>query len=321
MTKPLSKSPPKARLVTAADRVDWAFETPTIWQGRAEAFLTRVPADTKFKLIVTSPPYNIGKEYERPRKLSAYLAAQRALIRKLARRLAPDGSICWQVGNHVHGAEITPLDIEFHKIFKRLGFRLRNRIIWHFGHGLHAKRRFSGRYEVVLWYTKSNKYTFHLDPVRVPSKYPGKKSYKGNRKGEYSSHPLGKNPEDVWQIPNVKANHVEKTLHPCQFPVGLIERLVLALTNKGDLVLDPFAGVASAGVAAVVHGRRFVGCETVKKYASVGKQRLTRALQEKEPYRPHNRPIYDHTQSKLSKRPLYPKCLSKLSTKRLKRAS
>ena len=101
----------------------------------------------------------------------------------------------------------------------------------------------------------------------------------------------------------MKSNHVEKTIHPCQFPVGLIERIVLALTNPGDLVFDPFAGVASAGVAAAIHGRRFWGCELDADYAEVGRERLQAALDGEAVYRPHDRPIYDHTQSPLSKAP------------------
>ena len=114
---------------------------------------------------------------------------------------------------------------------------------------------------------------------------------------------MGKNPEDVWDIPNVKSNHVEKTIHPCQFPVGLIERLVLSMTNEGDWVFDPFAGVASAGVAAAIHKRKFCGCDISSEYLDIGKERIEEALQGKAKYRPHDKPIYDHTQSKLSKRP------------------
>ena len=190
---------------------------------------------------------------------------------------------------------------------------MRNRIIWHFGHGLHTRRRFSGRYEVVLWYTKTDDYHFDLDAVRVPSKYPGKKHFKGPKKGLVSGHPLGKNPEDlwhgaddvedVWNIPNVKSNHVEKTGHPCQFPVGLIERLILSMTKPGGLVFDPFAGVASAGVAASIHGRRFWGCELLSEYAKAGAGRIDEALNGSARYRPHDKPLYDHTQSSLSRMP------------------
>lgn len=274
-----------------------------IFQGDAEDFLSSVPETPLFDLVVTSPPYNIGKSYEKKDTLEAYIAWQKRIIDLIAPRLKPEGSLCWQVGNFVDNGQIVPLDIEFAPIFKSHGLQMRNRIIWHFGHGLHTKRRFSGRYEVVLWYTKTDDYYFDLDAVRVPSKYPGKKHFKGPKKGQVSGHPLGKNPEDVWNIPNVKSNHVEKTDHPCQFPVGLIERLILSMTRPGDLVFDPFAGVASAGVAAAIHGRRFWGCEIMEEYAQAGLDRLNAALAGGARYRPHDKPLYDHTQSSLSKMP------------------
>ncbi len=278
-----------------------------LWQGDVELFLKGLPKEPIFDLIVTSPPYNIGKEYETRTGLEKYLEWQERIIDELIPRLKTGGSICWQVGNYVDDNEIFPLDIEFAPIFKKHKLRLRNRIIWQFGHGLHNQRRFSGRYEVVLWYTntetKKDSYTFNLDPVRIAAKYPGKKHFKGPNAGKLSGNPLGKNPEDVWNIPNVKSNHVEKTDHPCQFPVGLIERLVLALTNPGDLVFDPFSGVASSGVASALHGRRFWGCEPVGEYILTGKERLQEALDGTVLYRPHDKPLYDHTKSNLSKAP------------------
>lgn len=278
-----------------------------MWHGDVEAFLKSLPEIPLFDLIVTSPPYNIGKAYETRRELDKYLGWQEQVIDVLIPRLKRGGSLCWQVGNYVDENQIFPLDIEFAPIFKKHNLQMRNRIVWHFGHGLHTQRRFSGRYEVVLWYTKTESkkdtFTFNLDAVRVGAKYPGKKHFKGPNVGKLSGNPLGKNPEDVWDIPNVKSNHIEKTGHPCQFPVGLIERLVLALTNPGDLVFDPFAGVASAGVAAAIHGRRFWGCELDLSYARKGLQRVREALDGKAIYRPHDKPLYDHTQSTLSKAP------------------
>ncbi len=281
-----------------------------IFQGDTEQFLASLPSEPLFDLVVTSPPYNIGKSYEKKDALETYMAWQKRIINLIVPRLKPEGSLCWQVGNFVDNGQIVPLDIEFAPIFKGHGLQMRNRIIWHFGHGLHTRRRFSGRYEVVLWYSKTDDYYFDLDAVRVPSKYPGKKHFKGPKKGLVSGNPLGKNPEDVWEdvedvwnIPNVKSNHVEKTRHPCQFPVGLIERLVLSMTRSGGLVFDPFAGVASAGVAAAIHGRRFWGCELMAEYAKEGLARLELALDGRARYRPHDKPLYDHTQSSLSRKP------------------
>lgn len=268
-----------------------------------DCFLDSLPLEPIFDLVITSPPYNIGKEYEKQVPLENYLSWQEKIIKKIYPRLKENGSICWQVGNYVENGSITPLDIEIAPIFKSLQMHLRNRIIWHFGHGLHNKNRFSGRYEVVLWYTKSDSYTFNLDDVRIPSKYPGKRSYRGENKGQLSGNPKGKNPEDVWEVPNVKGNHIEKTVHPCQFPVGLIERLVLALTHENDLVFDPFSGVASSGVAALLHKRNFWGCEIMKDYIDIGKQRLEQTLDGSIKYRPYDKPIYDAKTSALSKIP------------------
>jgi adenine-specific DNA-methyltransferase len=248
------------------------------------------------QLVVTSPPYNIGKRYERGRKLSVeeYVDEQRAVIALCVSRLSPTGSICWQVGNHVVDNEVIPIDVILFPVFRDLGLVLRNRVVWHFEHGLHCGRRLSGRYETIMWFTHpgSSSYIFNLDAIRVPQKYPGKKYFKGPKAGQYSANPLGKNPGDVWVIPNVKHNHVEKTTHPCQFPVELVERLVLALTGPGDLVLDPYMGAGSTAVAAVLHGRRAAGADVVAEYIATARERVALAARGSLRTRPRNRPVY-----------------------------
>ena len=257
-------------------------------------FMRRLP-DESMNLIVTSPPYNIGKAYEKRTSQAKYIENQAACIAEAVRVLAPNGSICWQVGNHVDSGEVFPLDILLYPLFKNHGLQLRNRIVWTFGHGLHTQKRFSGRHETILWFTKSENYTFNLDPVRVPSKYPNKKHFKGPKKGELSSNPLGKNPADVWDIPNVKANHIEKTEHPCQFPVGLIERLVLALTHEGESVLDPYLGVGSSAIAALRHGRHAYGCDLDNTYISIAWERIHELRAGTLRTRPMNKPVYEPT--------------------------
>jgi len=245
------------------------------------------------QLVVTSPPYNIGKTYERRRALELYLEQQKLVIAECVRLLDPRGSLCWQVGNHVQDGEIFPLDLVLYPIFRELGLSLRNRIIWHFGHGLHCTKRLSGRYETILWFTKGDDYVFNLDPIRVPSKYPGKKHFKGPKVGELSGNPLGKNPGDVWILPNVKNNHVEKTAHPCQFPIELVERLVLALTGPGDAVLDPYMGVGSAIIAALKQGRSGYGCDIVQRYVDIAAARVSDFRDGTLRMRPMGRPVYD----------------------------
>jgi len=242
--------------------------------------------DGAIKLIITSPPYNIGKNYEVATHLDAYLEALSPIVDELVRVMSSTGSLVWQVGNYVDKGEIFPLDILFYPFFKSRGLKLRNRVVWHFDHGLHASQRFSGRYETLLWFIKGDDYTFHLDPVRVPAKYPGKLHFKGEKKGQPSGNPLGKNPSDIWKvlvrdwetclwdIPNVKANHPEKTLHPCQYPIELVERCVLSMMEEDDWVLDPFSGVASAILAALGNGRRGMGCEKDAEYIDIARGRI-----------------------------------------------
>jgi adenine-specific DNA-methyltransferase len=255
-------------------------------------FMQQLPKES-MHLIVTSPPYNLGKEYESSRSSrDVYRKQQAATIAEAVRVLHPRGSICWQVGNYVEDGEIYPLDILLYPLFKVHGLRLRNRIVWTFGHGLHCQKRFSGRHETILWFTKSDDYTFELDPVRVPSKYPQKKYFKGPNKGQVSSNPMGKNPSDVWEIPNVKANHVEKTDHPCQFPIGLVERLILALTKKNDNVLDPFLGVGSSAIAALKNDRNAYGCDNVQDYVDTTRERIAQLNAGLLRTRPMNKPVY-----------------------------
>ena len=256
-----------------------------LFHGDTTDFLKEIPDET-MQLVVTSPPYNIGKEYEIRTTIQKYLDSQKNIIKEIIRVLSPSGSICWQVGNFVQDTEVYPLDIFYYQIFKDFGLKLRNRIIWHFEHGLHCSKRFSGRYETILWFTKSDDYTFNLDNVRIPAKYPGKRHFKGPNKGLPSGNPLGKNPSDVWnkikeewesgfwEIPNVKANHPEKTAHPCQFPVELVERCILALSNEHDWIFDPFSGVGSTLIAALKNNRKSAGSEKEESYINITRERI-----------------------------------------------
>ncbi len=252
----------------------------------------------KAELIITSPPYNIGKEYETRTSLQEYIESQRQTIAACLKILSPTGSICWQVGHFIDGhsrsKEAFPLDLVLYPVFKDFGLKLRNRIVWQFGHGLHENIRFSGRHETLLWFTwDTDEYTFNLDPIRVPQKYPGKRAFRGPRKGQPSGNPKGKNPGDVWDMPNVKSNHIEKTEHPCQFPVALVERLVLAMTHEEDLVVDPYLGVGTTAVASVLHNRRAAGADIESRYLEIARDRISRARAGTLQTRPMDRPVYE----------------------------
>jgi adenine-specific DNA-methyltransferase len=249
--------------------------------------LLKTLPDASVDLVVSSPPYCMNKEYDTADTPEEFRRMHAEIFPDIFRVLKRGGNLCWQVGSHVRSNTVVPLDYLVYDLLQGYSdLKLRNRIIWTFGHGLHLTRRFSGRHEVVLWYSKGDEYLFNLDSVRVAQKYPGKRRYKGPRKGEYSGNPEGKNPSDVWAIPNVKACHVEKTDHPCQFPVALAKRLIDALTPPGGTVLDPFAGSATTGVAAILSGRKFIGAEIYEPYVNLARERLRAALDGSIRYRP-----------------------------------
>jgi adenine-specific DNA-methyltransferase len=244
-------------------------------------------------LIVSSPPYCMGKEYDTSANIDDFIGDHERLAPLLVGALKQGGSLCWQVGHHVKNGVVVPLDALVYKIFAdQKELFLRNRIVWTFGHGVHASRRFSGRHETILWFTKGHGYHFDLDAIRVPQKYPGKRHYKGPHKGKFSGNPLGKNPSDVWEIPNVKSRHIEKTAHPCQFPVALVQRLIRALTPEEGIVADPFMGSGSSAVAAAVENRQFEGCDLEKSYVAIAERRIEMINSGAKIFRPAEKPIH-----------------------------
>lgn len=266
--------------------------TCTAHLGDWRDVLPHVPSAT-VDLTLTSPPYCLGKSYDTGQTVDDFESEIRQIIPHVIRVTKPGGSICWQVGHYVRDNILTPLDYISHNVFSEFDdLDLRNRIIWTFNSGLHCTKRFSGRHEVVLWYTKCGaSHYFDVDPVRIPQRYPGKKHHKGPNKGQFSGNPLGKNPGDVWDIPNVRGQSIEKTNHPCQFPVGLAQGLVMSLSPPMGLVLDPYMGSGTTGVAAILEQRRFVGTEIASEYHRVAIERLTDAMEGRAKFRPYGKPI------------------------------
>lgn len=251
--------------------------------------------DESIDLIVTSPPYCMKKEYENiSDDIDSFKSLNMKVIRESQRLLKKGGSLCWQVGFHVKDSIVVPLDILIYEIVEEINKELKddsklylhNRIVWSFGHGLNAEKRLSGRYETIMWFTKGKNYNFDLDSIRIPQKYPGKKYSKGLKAGQFSGNILGKNPSDVWDIPNVKANHIEKTEHPCQFPIAIPQRLIKALTKPGNVIMDPFLGSGTTAIACIIEKRNFIGCELKKEYIEIAKHRIQDALDGKIKCRP-----------------------------------
>jgi adenine-specific DNA-methyltransferase len=246
----------------------------TIFEGDTRSYLPTLPTSA-VDLVVSSPPYNLGKEYESRKALEHYVEEQASVLKECCRVLKDSGSIFWQVGSYSENGVLIPLDIRFFPILESFGMLPRNRIAWARQHGLHGRRKFSCRYETILWFTKSDNYIFNLDRVRVPQKYQNKKAFRGEHKGEYTCHPEGKNPGDIWMFRNVKHNHEEQTIHPCQFPEDLIARVVLATTTVGGIVLDPYMGAGTVAVVARDHDRHFLGAELDAHYYKIAVRRLS----------------------------------------------
>jgi len=306
---PLKKSDASLKIYRKPKSVADSFQNEgrraTLFAGDCLELFKELP-DSSVDLIVTSPPYCIGKEYEKGWDLERFKSLHEQILPEAVRVLRDGGNLCWEVGYHIKDGVNTPLDFIIYEIATRIpSLKLKNRIIWTYGHGLHSNNRFSGRHETILWFSKGDKQVFNLDPVRVPQKYPGKTHYKGPKLGQPSGNPLGKNPSDVWDhIPNVKAGHIEKTAHPCQFPVALVENLVLALSPENGIVLDPFSGVSSTGVAAIRRKRRYIGAELSKEYVAIAKKRLKAALAGTLEVREMNKPIaIPNPESKVAKAP------------------
>jgi adenine-specific DNA-methyltransferase len=286
---PIAKHDSAKRAIAASLRKG----TASLFQGDCSVLLASM-GEATIDLTITSPPYCIGKAYESESTTTAdFIKTQMEILPEIVRVTKVGGAICWQTGYHVTNGVSYPLDYAIYDILKDFPeMHLRNRIIWSFGHGLHSTARFSGRHEVVLWFSKGDAHNFDLDAIRVPQKYPGKRHYKGEHKGTLSGNPLGKNPGDVWEMPNVNANHIEKTDHPCQFPVALAQRFIRALCPPDGIVFDPFMGSGSSGVAALIEERKFLGAETVPEYMTLCQGRLDDVKKGLIRVRDINKPIY-----------------------------
>lgn len=266
--------------------------TATLYTGDCLDLIRSMP-DESVDLTLTSPPYCMGKEYDKSSSVDDFIATQELILPQIVRITKTGGSICWQVGYHVEMGAVYPLDYAvFSALHKMRDVSLRNRVIWTFGFGQHPSSRLSGRHETALWFTKGSDYFFNLDAIRIPQKYPGKRHYKGPKKGQFSGNPRGKNPGDVWEIPNVRFGHREKVGHPCQFPVALAERFVRALCPKRGIVFDPYSGSGSTGVAAALNGCRYLGCEIDNDYQQIARTRLKEAYAGKVRFRPIEQPLY-----------------------------
>jgi adenine-specific DNA-methyltransferase len=220
-------------------------------------------------LVVTSPPYNAGKEYETDLSVEEYIQFAEHWIAHIPRLLTPTGALWLNVG-HIKPSETeaVPLTYLYYPLLVKHGLHVVQEVVWHFEGGLNYSRRFSHRTERWMWCVKDpTNYTFHLDDVR---------DHTLNVTADNRNHHAGKNPTDYWRFERVvggRGSSSEKTAHPCQFPVAMVERIVRACSSPGDVVLDCFGGSGTTA-AAYENGRGFISIEIDQQYDDIARDRL-----------------------------------------------
>ena len=254
----------------------------TIYQGDALEFLkTLATTGINWELTITSPPYNIGKEYEQRLSVEGYIQSCSKWMGLIHQMTSEQGSFWLNVGYFEVPSKGLSVPIPY-LLWDQSPFYLIQEIVWAYGAGVSSRRRLSPRNEKWLFYVKdSENYTFNLDDIRDPNvKYPNQK-----KNGKFRCNPLGKNPSDVWEFPKITTgkdrSSRERTSHPAQFPLAVVERIVRASSNKFDLIFDPFAGSCSTGIAACALGRRFLGVEARRDYCDLAVKRFEQFVKER----------------------------------------
>ena len=265
----------------ALGKPDYENEFGLIYnQDCQEGLKKLMNSGVELDITITSPPYNIGKEYEKIMPLNEYIELLVDICDNIYKLTKKDGSFLLNVGYlSVEGkGKAVPIT---YLLWEKIKFFLQQEIVWNYGAGVAGKKFLSPRNEKVLWYIKdSENYTFNLDDIRDPDvKYPNQK-----KNGKLRCNTLGKNPSDVWQIAKVTSgtdrSSDERTNHPAQFPEDLIVRMVKGFSNENDLILDPFIGSGTTARTAMLNNRLFLGFEINKNYIEIIGERLNQTLNE-----------------------------------------
>ncbi|MFK0183507.1 DNA-methyltransferase [Streptomyces rubiginosohelvolus] len=244
-----------------------------LYHGDSLDLLKSIPSQI-FDLTVTSPPYNIGKEYENVLTVDGYVSWCEAWMTHVHEVTREGGAFWLNVGYIPVPGQGKAVPIPY-LLWNKSPFYMIQEVVWNYGAGVASRKSFSPRNEKFLWYVRDpENYYFDLDSVRDPNvKYPNQK-----KNGKLKCNPLGKNPTDVWQFPKVtsgaKRSSVERTAHPAQFPVAVIERIIKACSPSDGLVFDPFLGSGTTAVVARAQGRCSVGIEMREGYLDIAASRL-----------------------------------------------
>jgi adenine-specific DNA-methyltransferase len=246
----------------------------TTIENDALALLRALPGES-VQLFVSSPPYNIGKDYEGSEDAMshvAYLAWQVSIIAEMTRALKPGGTIVYQVGTTWNqDGERIPIDTLLDQYFRMAKLSYQSRIVWPGYGAAEPKTYLKPSYETALVFSKGLP-IFNPNAIREPQLHPDKRHFKGKHKGQLSGNALGGFPTDTWRINRIGHNNCEQTSHPAQFPIEFPMRAILAYSLPGDVVCDMFSGSGSTQIAAARAGRSFIGSDL--GYAELRAERL-----------------------------------------------
>lgn len=238
--------------------------------GDATTEMAKFP-DESVDLIIADPPYNLGKDYGNNLDMKAwheYEIFTKAWLTQAIRILKTTGSIYVFMGVRFISKLFIIMENEFNLNFN--GW-----ITWHYTQGMGRKNGFSPRHEDILYFTKSRKFTFNLDAIRVPQKYYRERN-----------NMAGANPGDVWQFSHVHYCSAERVEHPTQKPEALVERMIKASSNVGNLILDPFLGSGTTCKVAEILNRYWLGIDINPEYIIISQKRLNSPTQQLDSFDP-----------------------------------
>lgn len=241
--------------------------------GDAAELLADLP-DECASLVIADPPYNIGPEFGNKkewRHSGEWLPWCREWLAQCARVLTSDGQIfVYGIHHYIGYVQVALYD---------LGLHYRRQIIWHYENGWsRSQRTLATHYEPILWFSKSESFTFHL--IREPYKSQDRLKHPIYKNGKlWTPNPDGRQAGDVWRFPTLAGRRFasERVDHPTQKPLALTDRIVRHFSNAGELVIVPFVGSGTECLSARNNGRHYWGAEINPRYVDLAVSRLQEA--------------------------------------------
>ncbi len=245
------------------------IESNIIYLGDCIEIMKGLPSNS-VDLIFADPPFNIGLKYDiynDKKSYNDYFSWSDNWINEARRILKNSGSIYIAIGDEFAA--------EINIILKKSSFHFRNWIIWYYTFGQNQRKKFNRAHTHILYFSKDDTdFIFNIDNIRVPS--ARQLVYNDKR-----ANPNGKSPDDVWEYSSVCGTFKERIgNHPCQMPENLLERIILASTNEGDIVIDPFGGTGTTAFVADRLKRKYITMDISDQYFEIITKRLNGQISE-----------------------------------------